>query len=78
MDSLRENPTEFIKINRLMLRSHQRFRWKKHNVTAEEVKWIILSSNDDKKIESMDSIEPYLYRINEEIINKKNKLNVTI
>ena len=44
---------------------------KKHNVTAEEVKWIILSSNDDKKIESMDLIEPYVYRINEEIINKK-------
>ena len=48
MDSLQENHTEFIKMNRLMLKSHQIFRWKKHNVTAEEVNRIILSCNDDK------------------------------
>ena len=61
MDSLRENHTEFIKINRLMLKSHQRFRWKKHNVTAEEVNRIILSSKVDKKIESMNFIEQNIY-----------------
>ena len=44
-----------------MLKSHQRFRWKKHNVTAEEVIRIILSSKVDKKIESMNFIEQNIY-----------------
>ena len=57
MDSLGENHKEFIKNNRSMLKSQQRFRSKKHNALAEEVDKIALSANDDKRTESIDSIE---------------------
>ena len=40
-----------------MLKSQQRFRSKKHNALAEEVDKIALSANDDKRTESIDSIE---------------------
>ena len=39
-DSLRESHKEFIKINKLLLKSQQRFRSEKHNVFTEEVKKI--------------------------------------
>ena len=79
LDSRRENRKEFIKISRLILKSKQRFRCKKHNVTTAEVNKITLTDNDDKIIHSMDLIESYAYGTNEEIINKKGKkLNVTI
>ena len=51
MDSLRENHKEFIKNNKLILKSQQRFRSEKHNAFAEEVSNIVLSANDDKRIE---------------------------
>ena len=53
-DSLRENHEEFIKINRSILKSQQRFRTEKHNVFTEEVKKIALSTNNDKRIQSID------------------------
>ena len=51
VDSLRENHKEFIKNNKLILKSQQRFRSEKHNTFAEEVSNIALSANDDKRIE---------------------------
>ena len=56
MDCLRENHKEFIKDNKLMLRSQQRYRSEKYNVFTEEVNKIALSSNDDKRIQSIDLI----------------------
>ena len=49
MDSLRENHKEFIKNNRLILKSQQIIRRKKYNVFTEKIKKIPLSANDDKK-----------------------------
>ena len=42
---------------RLILKTQQRFRSKKHNVFTEEINSIALSSNDDKRIQSIDSAE---------------------
>ena len=50
MESLRENRKEFIKNERLLLKSKQRFRSEKHNIFTEEVNKISLSDNDDKRI----------------------------
>ena len=58
-DSLRENREEFIKNNRLILNSKQRFWSEKHNVFTEEAKKIALSANNDERIQLIDSIKTY-------------------
>ena len=44
------------KNDKLILKSQQIFRSEKHIVFAEEVEKIALSTNDDKRIQSIDSI----------------------
>ena len=73
VDSLRKNNEEFIKSNRLILKSKQRFRSEKLNVFTEEVHKTALSVNDDKIIQLMDSTETYEYGTNKEILHNKNK-----
>ena len=53
VDSLKE----FVKNNKVILKTQQRFKNEKHNVLTEEIKKIALSSNDDKRMQSIDSIE---------------------
>ena len=60
-----------MKDNRLILKSQQRFRSKKHNAFTKEVNKVALNGNDDKRIQSIDSTETYGYGTNEEIIYKK-------
>ena len=52
-ESLRENLNEFIKNNKLILKTQQRFKSERHNVFTEEIKKIALSPNDDKRIQSI-------------------------
>ena len=68
MDSLRKNHIVFIKSNKLISKLQQRIviRSENRNVFTEEVNKITLSDNNDKRIQSMDSIEIL------------NRLNVTI
>ena len=74
VDSLRKNHKEFIKNNRLILTSQQIFRSKKHNVFTEDVNKIVLSTDNDKRIQSIDSTETYVYGTNEEIIHEKEEI----
>ena len=46
--SIKKDHKEFIKSNKLILRSQQRIRSSKHNVFTEVVNRIALSANDDK------------------------------
>ena len=48
---------EIVKKNKPILKTQQRFKSEKHNVFTEEINKIALSSNDDKIIQSVDSIE---------------------
>ena len=57
MDSPREDHKEITENYKLILKSQQRFRSKKHNVVTGEVNKIALSANNDKRIQSIDSIE---------------------
>ena len=61
MDSLKENQKEFINNNKLILKTQQRYRSEKHNVFPGEINKITLSSNDDKRIQSIDSIETCIW-----------------
>ena len=47
--------------NEIVLKSQQRFKSKRHNVYAEEINKIALSSNDDKKLQTFDRITSYPY-----------------
>ena len=48
---------EIVKKNKPILKTQQRFKSEKRNVFTEEINKIALSSNDDKIIQSIDSIE---------------------
>ena len=67
-----------IKTNKLILKTQQRVRSEKHDVFIEEINMIALSSNDDKRIQSIDSIETYTYRINKDLVCKKEKIKSNI
>ena len=47
----------------------------KQNVFTKDVNKILLSVSYDKRIQSIISIETYVYRTNKEIIHKNEKLN---
>ena len=59
--------------NKLISKAQQRFRSENHNVFAEEINKIALSSNDDKRIQSIDSLETYAYGMNKDLVCKKEK-----
>ena len=44
-----------------MSKPWKRFRSKKHDVFTEEVNNSALTTNDDKRIQSLDSLEIYAY-----------------
>ena len=70
VDSLKEDKKEFIKNNKPILKkTYQRFK----NEIHEVINKIILSSNDDEKMQSIDSIETYAYGTSKDIICKKEK-----
>ena len=50
-----------MKNNKSILKIHQRFKSERHNVFTEEIRKIVLSSNDDKRMQSIDLIETYAY-----------------
>ena len=68
-DSLKE----FIKNNKLIIKTQQRFKGKRHNVFTEEINKIALNSNDDKRMQSIDSIETYARGINKDLVCKKER-----
>ena len=51
-----------------------------HNVITEEIDKITLSSNDDKRMQSAESIETYVYGTNKDVVIEKEEIkcnNVT-
>ena len=58
---LMQKRSQGTKNNKLILKSQQSFTSKKYNVFTKEVNQIALSANDDKSVQSVDSIETYAY-----------------
>ena len=67
IDSLKE----FMKNNKLILKTQQRFRSEKHSVFTEEINKIALISNDDKIIKLIDSIEISAKGTSKDLVCKK-------
>ena len=52
----------------------QRFKSERHNVFTEETNKIVLSSNNDKRIQSIDSIETYAYGTSKDLVGDKEEI----
>ena len=57
-----------------MLQTQQRFKSGSHNVFTEEIKKIVLSSNDDKRMQSIDSIETYAFGTSKNLVKEKEEI----
>ena len=78
IDSLKKilivlNKKEFIK-NRLQLKSQQRFKSYKHIVFTRDIRKIALTSNDDRRMQSIDSIEKNAHGRSKDLIWKKERI----
>ena len=78
IDSLKKHHKEFIRINKLILKTQQRSQSERHNVFTEEINKVALSSNDNKRMQSVDSIERYAYGASKDLVSEKDKINVII
>ena len=65
--SFKDVKKEFIN-NKLLLKSQQKFKCERHNVFAEEINKIALSSNDDERIQSIDLIDTCAHGISKDLI----------
>ena len=57
-----------------MLKTHQKFKIDKHNVFTEETIKISLSSNDDKRMKPIDSIETYAHGASKDLISEREEI----
>ena len=74
-NNIKENHKEFIKNNISILKILQRFKSERHNVFTEEINKTALSSNDDKRMQSIDSIETYAYGTSKDLVSDKEEIN---
>ena len=54
-----------------ILKTPQRFKSEKPNVFTEEINKIPLSSNNDKRMQSFDSVEIYAYGTSKDLVSEK-------
>ena len=57
-----------------MLKTQQKFKSERHNVSTEEINKIALNYNDDKRIKSIDFRETYAYRKSNGPVNEKEEI----
>ena len=65
---------EFIKNNGSISKLKKRFKSERHNVFTEEISKIALSSNDDIRMQSIDSIETYAYGTSKDLVSEKEEI----
>ena len=73
-DSIKENHKEFIKDNKSILKIQQRFKIERHNVFNEEINMVALSPNDNKRMQSINSIKTYAYGTSKDLVSDKEKI----
>ena len=57
-----------------MLQTQQRFKSGSHKVFTEEINKIVFSSNDDKRMQSIDSIETYAFGTSKNLVKEKEEI----
>ena len=66
-----KNHKQFIRNNKSILKTQKRFKSERHDVLTEEINKIPLISNDDKRMQSIDSIETYAYGTSKDLVREK-------
>ena len=59
-----ENYKDSLFNDKIILKSQQRFKSDHHRVYTEEVNKIVLSSNDDKRLQTFNKVTTYPYGTN--------------
>ena len=52
----------------------KRFESERHNAFTEEINKIVVSSNDDKRMQSIDTIETYGYGTSKDLVSDKEEI----
>ena len=60
--------------NKSILKRQKRFKFEKYNVSTEEINKIALISNDDKAMQSIDSMETCVYGTSKDLISEKEEI----
>ena len=71
---VKEDLKEFLKNNNPILKTQQRSRTGKHNAFNEDINKIALSSNDDTRIQSIGSVETFVYGMNKDLVFEKEEI----
>ena len=69
-----KNHKQLIRNNKSILKRKQRFKSERYNVFTEEIDTIALISNDDKRMQSINSIETYAYGTNKDLVSEKEEI----
>ena len=69
-----KNHKQFTRNNRSILKTQQRLKSERHNVCNKEVNKTALSSNDDERMQSIDSIETYAYGMSKDLVSEKEEI----
>ena len=56
------------------MKTQQIFKSKKHNIFAQEINNIALSSNDNKRMKSIDPTETHTYGTNQDLVREKEEI----
>ena len=73
-ESIKKNQKEFIKNNKSILKIQQKFKSEKHSVFTGEIEKIALSSNDNKRMQSIDLIETYVYETSKNGVSDEEEI----
>ena len=74
IDSFKKGYKEFIRNNKLVLKTQKRFKSEKHNVFTENINKFALSSNADERMQSIDSIETDACGMNKVLVRGKEEI----
>ena len=71
IDSLKRDQKKFIRNNTLILKTQKRFKSERVNGFTEETNMITLSSNHEKKMQSVDLIEKSTYGTSKDLVSRR-------
>ena len=72
--NLKKDHKEFITNNKVISKTQQRIKSKKHNFFTEEINKITLNSIDDKLMQSIDLIETYAYGTSKDLVSEREEI----
>ena len=58
----------------MILKSQERFKNEKNIIFTKQINKIAFSSNDDKRMQSIDSIETNVYGTNKDLVSQKEMI----